>query len=120
MLCLIRARLANLTSPIRAFLWSELSEIAKADPRWSALQRGRRHKRDVEAVGQEGDEDVRLDACLKLVKYRPDRQVAPRLREGRLVWGFGCQGRYRSVATITAWHVDRLQLLEVEFDDGLW
>jgi len=25
---------------------------------------------DVQAVGQEGDEDVRLDACLKLVKRR--------------------------------------------------
>ena len=37
-------------------------------------------KSDVQAIGQEGDEDVRLNACLNLVKDRPDRQVAPRLR----------------------------------------
>ncbi len=39
---------------------------------------------DVQAVGQEGDEDVRLDARLELVKDRSDCEVAPRLREGRL------------------------------------
>ena len=39
---------------------------------------------DVQAVGQEDDEDVRLDARLELVKDRPDCEVAPRLREGRL------------------------------------
>jgi hypothetical protein len=33
-------------------------------------------KSDVQAIGQEGDEDVRLNACLKLVNDRPDRQVA--------------------------------------------
>jgi hypothetical protein len=33
-------------------------------------------KSDVQAIGQEGDEDVRLDARLKLVKDRPDREVA--------------------------------------------
>src|SRR6202045_2910919 len=33
-------------------------------------------KSDVQAIGQEGDEDVRLNACLELVKDRPDRQVA--------------------------------------------
>ena len=42
-------------------------------------------KSDVQAIGQEGDEDVRLNACLNLVKDRPDRQVAPRLRGGRLL-----------------------------------
>jgi hypothetical protein len=31
---------------------------------------------NVQAVGQEGDEDVRLDARLELVKDRPDREVA--------------------------------------------
>ena len=31
---------------------------------------------DVQAIGQEGDEDVRLNTCLKLVKDRPDREVA--------------------------------------------
>src|SRR5260370_6657887 len=31
---------------------------------------------DVQAVGQEGDEDVRLDARLELVKDRPDCEVA--------------------------------------------
>ena len=34
---------------------------------------------------EEGDEDVRLNACLNLVKDRPDRQVASRLRGGRLL-----------------------------------
>ena len=42
-------------------------------------------KSDLQAIGQEGDEDVRLDARLELVKDRPDRQVAPRLRGGRLL-----------------------------------
>ena len=31
---------------------------------------------DVQAIGQEGDEDVRLDASLELVKDRPDREIA--------------------------------------------
>ena len=31
---------------------------------------------DVQAIGQKGDEDVRLDASLELVKDRPDREVA--------------------------------------------
>ncbi len=31
---------------------------------------------DVEAIGQEGDEGVGLDARLALVKDRPDRQIA--------------------------------------------
>src|SRR5215467_12197316 len=42
----------------------------------------------------------------------------PGLRRGRLVWDFDLS-RAASVSTITAWQVDRLQLLEVEFDDGL-
>jgi hypothetical protein len=33
-------------------------------------------KSDVQAIGQEGDEDVRLDAGLELVKDRPDGKVA--------------------------------------------
>ena len=32
---------------------------------------------DRQAIGQKGDEDVRLDARLKLVKDRPDCEVAP-------------------------------------------
>src|SRR5207248_9969134 len=32
-------------------------------------------QRAVQAIGQEGDEDVRLDAGLELVKDRPDRKV---------------------------------------------
>ena len=31
---------------------------------------------DVQAIGQEGDEDVGLDAGLELVKDRPDREIA--------------------------------------------
>ena len=42
-------------------------------------------KSDVQAIGQEGDEDVRFDAGLNLVKDRPDRQVAPCFRRGRLL-----------------------------------
>ena len=30
----------------------------------------------MQAIGQEGDEDVRLDPGLELVKDQPDRQVA--------------------------------------------
>src|SRR5207244_2046305 len=33
-------------------------------------------QRDVQAIGQEGNEDVRFDAGLELVKDRPDREVA--------------------------------------------
>ena len=33
-------------------------------------------ERDVQAVGKEGDEDVRLDAVLALVVDRADRQIA--------------------------------------------
>ena len=33
-------------------------------------------KGDVQAIGQEGDEDVRLDTGLELVKDRPDGKVA--------------------------------------------
>jgi len=33
-------------------------------------------QRDVQAIGQKGNEDVRLDAGLELVKDRPDREVA--------------------------------------------
>jgi hypothetical protein len=32
--------------------------------------------RALQAIGQEGDEDVGLNTCLELVKDRPDRQVA--------------------------------------------
>ena len=42
-------------------------------------------KGDVQAIGQEGDEDVGFNARLDLVKDRPDRQVVPRLRRGKLL-----------------------------------
>ena len=42
-------------------------------------------KSDMQAIGQEGDKDVGLDSRLELVKDRPDRQVAPRLRGGKLL-----------------------------------
>ena len=42
-------------------------------------------QRDVQAVGQEGNEDVRFDARLELVKHWSDCQIAPRLRGGRLL-----------------------------------
>jgi hypothetical protein len=35
-------------------------------------------KSDVQAIGQEGNEDMRLDAGLELVKDRPDREIALR------------------------------------------
>jgi hypothetical protein len=36
---------------------------------------------DVQAIGQEGDEDVRLDARLELVKDRPNREIALQILE---------------------------------------
>ena len=60
-----------------------LQHAARRQPRRQRIQAPR--QRDVQAIGQEGDEDVGLDACLELVKDRPDRQVAPRLRGGRLL-----------------------------------
>src|SRR5207248_11222529 len=41
-------------------------------------------QRDVQAIGQKGNEDVRLDAGLELVKDRPDREVALEVLEGFL------------------------------------
>jgi hypothetical protein len=37
-------------------------------------------KSDVQAIGQEGDEDVRLDAGLELVKDRPDSDPTSPIR----------------------------------------
>jgi hypothetical protein len=42
-------------------------------------------QRDMQAVGQEGDEDVGLDASLELMKDRPDREIAPCFRRGKLL-----------------------------------
>ena len=42
-------------------------------------------QRDVQAIGQKGNQDVSLDAGLELVKDRPDREVVPCLRRGRLL-----------------------------------
>ena len=51
-----------------------LQHAARREPRRQRMQAPR--KCDVQAIGQEGDEDVRLDARLKLVKDRPDCEVA--------------------------------------------
>ena len=63
---------------------------------------------------------ARTDDLDEILAWREERTVTrnPGLRRGRLVWDFGLS-RAASVSTITAWQVDRLQLLEVEFDDGL-
>ena len=42
---------------------------------------------DVQAVGDEGDKDMRLDAVVELVIDRPDREVAVQLLEGLLDLG---------------------------------
>ncbi len=60
-----------------------LDHAAWRQPRCQSAQPPR--KSDVQAIGQEGDEDVGLDARLDLVKDRPDRKVAPRLRGGKLL-----------------------------------
>ena len=44
-------------------------------------------ERDLQAIGHEGDEDVRLDAVLVLVVNWPDRQVAFEFLEGLLDFG---------------------------------
>jgi hypothetical protein len=49
------------------------STAARRQPRRQRMQAPR--QRDVQAIGQEGNEDVRLDAGLELVKDRPDREV---------------------------------------------
>jgi len=40
----------------------------------------RRARSGVQAIGQEGDEDMRFDPGLVLMEDRPDGEVAPRLR----------------------------------------
>ena len=56
---------------------------ARRQPRRQRMQAAA--KGDVQAIGQKGDEDVGLDARLELVKDRPDGEIAPRFREGRLL-----------------------------------
>ena len=51
-----------------------LEHAARRQPGRQSMQAPR--KGDVQAIGQEGDEDVGLDARLDLVKDRPDREVA--------------------------------------------
>jgi len=60
-----------------------LQHAARRQPRRQRVQAPR--QRDVQAIRQEGDEDMGLDARLELVKDRPDREIAPRLRGGRLL-----------------------------------
>jgi len=51
-----------------------LQDTARRQSRCQRMQAPR--ESDVQAIGQEGDEDVRLDARLALVKDRPDREIA--------------------------------------------
>ena len=60
-----------------------LQHTARRQPGRQRMQAPR--KSDVQAIGQEGDEDVRLNAGLELVKDWPDREVAPCFRRGRLL-----------------------------------
>jgi len=38
-------------------------------------------KSDMQAIGQKGDEDVRLNTCLELMKDGPDREVPLQILE---------------------------------------
>src|SRR5690242_17304557 len=60
-----------------------LQHAARRQPRRQRMQTPRQC--DVQAIRQEGNEDVGLDARLELVKDGPDRQIAPCLRRGRLL-----------------------------------
>src|SRR5438046_10598626 len=60
-----------------------LQHAARRQSRRQRMQAPR--ESDVQAIGQEGNEDVCLDAGLKLVKDRPDREIAPCFRRGRLL-----------------------------------
>src|SRR5437764_11501396 len=51
-----------------------LQHAARRQSRRQRMQAPR--ESDVQAIGQKGNEDVRLDASLELVKDRPDREVA--------------------------------------------
>ena len=51
-------------------------------PGASGLSRGA--QRDVQAIGQEGDEDVRLDALLELMVDRAQLQIVLQVLEGGL------------------------------------
>ena len=51
-----------------------LQHAARRQPRRQGVQAPR--QRDVQAIGQEGDEDVRLDARLALMEDRPDGEIA--------------------------------------------
>jgi hypothetical protein len=51
-----------------------LQHAARRQP-WSQRMQAPR-QRDVQAIGQKGNEDMGLDARLELLKDRPDREVA--------------------------------------------
>jgi hypothetical protein len=57
-----------------------VEHAARAKTRRKGVQPAR--ERDVQAVGQEGDEDVRFDALRVLVEARADCQVALEILEG--------------------------------------
>ena len=59
-----------------------LQHAARRQSRRQRVQAPR--QRDVQAISQEGNKDVGLDARLELVKDRSDCEVAPRLRRGML------------------------------------
>src|SRR3984893_4571178 len=60
-----------------------LQHTARRQPGRQRMQAPR--KSDLQAIGQEGYEDVRLDAGLELVKDGPYGEVAPCFRRGRLL-----------------------------------
>src|SRR5260370_11019107 len=60
-----------------------LDDAARGEPRRQCMQPSRQS--GVQAIGQEGDEDMRFDPGLVLMEDRPDGEVAPRLRGGRLL-----------------------------------
>ena len=60
-----------------------LDDAARREARCQGVKAAR--QRDMEAICQEGDEDMRLNAGLDLVIDRPDGEVAPRLRRGKLL-----------------------------------
>jgi hypothetical protein len=59
-----------------------LERAARSEPRRQGMQTP--PEGDVQAVGQESDEDVRLDACLFSMEDRPDGEIALEALEGFL------------------------------------
>jgi len=60
-----------------------LEHAARGQPRGQSMQTPA--KGNVQAIRQEGDEDVGLDPRFELAKDRPDREIAPCFPRGRLL-----------------------------------